>query len=73
MFLRLNEFETGKVVRVNVSNMVYYKTIRFQRGTSGDRVEAPGIRIENAPILLVVTETVEQIDDLLKESYHYIK
>ncbi len=73
MFLRLNEFETGKVVRVNVSNMVYYKTIRVQRGTSGDRVEATGIRIENDPIMLVVTETVEQIDDLLKESYHYIK
>jgi hypothetical protein len=73
VFLRLNEFETGKVVRVNVSNMVYYKTIRVQRGTSGDRVEATGIRIENDPIMLVVTETVEQIDDLLKESYHYIK
>jgi hypothetical protein len=53
--------------------MVYYKTIRVQRGTSGDRVEATGIRIENDPIMLVVTETVEQIDDLLKESYHYIK
>ena len=73
MFLRLSEFETGKIVRVNVSNMVYYKTIRVQRGTSGDRVEATGIRIENDPIMLVVTETVEQIDDLLKESYHYIK
>lgn len=73
MFLRLSEFETGKTVRVNVSNMVYYKTIRVQRGTSGDRVEATGIRIENDPIMLVVTETVEQIDDLLKESYHYIK
>jgi hypothetical protein len=73
VFLRLSEFETGKIVRVNVSNMVYYKTIRVQRGTSGDRVEATGIRIENDPIMLVVTETVEQIDDLLKESYHYIK
>lgn len=73
MFLRLNEFETGKVVRVNVSNVVYYKTIKVQRGTGGDRVEATGIRIQNDPIMLVVIEAVEQIDEMLTTSYHYIK
>ena len=73
MLLKLNEFETGKTIRVSVSAITYYKTIRVQRNTSDERLEATGIRFQNDPIMLVVTETADQIDAMLKESYHYIK
>ena len=77
MFLKLNEFETGRIVRVNVSKVLFYKTIRTRVKTSNtgqdDQTEATGIRFENEPILLVVTESVDQIDSMMRESYHYIK
>jgi hypothetical protein len=77
VFLKLNEFETGRIVRVNVSKVLFYKTIRTRVKTSNtgqdDQTEATGIRFENEPILLVVTESVDQIDSMMRESYHYIK
>ena len=77
MFLKLNEFETDRVVRVNVSKVLFYKTIRTRiKSTHPDQdhqTEATGIRFENEPVLLVVLESVDQIDAMLRESYHYIK
>lgn len=78
MFLKLNEFETERVVRVNAGKIIFYKTIIARTRQAKDRdgyesVTATGIRFENDPIMLVVTDTVEQIDELLTQSYHYIK
>lgn len=77
MFLKLNEFETGRVVRVNTSKVLFYKTIRTRLKASNtgqdEQTEATGIRFENEPVLLVVTESVDQIDAMMRESYHYIK
>lgn len=78
MFLKLSEFETGRIVRINVSKVLFYKTIRIrstksERSMVDEQVEATGIRFENDPILLVVKETTDEIDNLLKQSYHYIK
>jgi len=77
VFLKLNELETGRIVRVNVSKVLFYKTIRVrsrnESSVNEEQVEATGIRFENEPVLLVVKESVDEIDVLLKESYHYIK
>jgi hypothetical protein len=78
MFLKLNEFETGRTVRVNVSNILFYKTIRVRSSKNENsiienQIEATGLRFENDPIMLVVKESVEEIDTLLKQSYHFIK
>lgn len=78
MFLRLNEFETQKVVRVNATKILFYKTIAARNQVAKDRdgyetIIATGIRFENDPIMLVVTETSEEIDEMLKQAYIYIK
>jgi len=77
VLIKLNEHETGRVVRVNVNKVLFYKTIRVRK-TAADRYsdetsEVTGIRFENEPVMLVVTESVEEVDELLKHAYIYIK
>ena len=77
MLIKLNEHETGRVVRVNVNKVLFYKTIRVRKTTadrySDETSEVTGIRFENEPVMLVVTESADEVDELLKQAYIYIK
>lgn len=71
MFLRLNDATTNRVVRINVSKILHYQTSYMRESSAPEKVT--GIRLENNPILLLVKETPEELDQMIKEGYYYVK
>lgn len=73
IFISLTTYESTNRVRINLNNVIFYKTIKVgsvpSQTTNGYRdIYKTGIYFQNDPVPLVVEEDVIVVDKLITEA-----